>query len=72
MHAERVQYCTVGSTITSRTTMLHRNFISHVLAFIYDHYPYCIRDDTLVVQTSQQKLWYSHLESRVSRVIDDV
>ena len=53
--------------------MLHRNFISHVLAFIYDHYPYCIPDDTLVVQTSsQQKLWYSHLESRVSKVIYDV
>jgi hypothetical protein len=52
--------------------MLHRNLISHVLAFIYDHYPYCLPDDTLLVQTSQQKLWYSHLESRVSRVIDDV
>ena len=73
MHAERVQYGTVSSISTSRTTMLHRNLISHVLAFIYDHYPYCIPDDTLVVQTSsQQKLWYSHLESRVSRVIDDV
>ena len=72
MHAERVQYGTVGSISTSRTTMLHRNFISHVLAFVYDHYPYCIPGDTLVVQTSQQKFWYSHLESRVSRVIYDV